>query len=598
MRLNPFRWSQRGVPLPPKVALARDKNVVAFPQQQVDATASYESRIKAIRETIDLLEADLAAMIRDVQNATSVVRQGVQASSQALATIRERNEVLVGKTRSAKDGATQLATTTEEFAASSSEILKRVHEAGKLTEKVTQAEKAAASSVDGLKASLAGINKVVGFIASIAKQTSLLALNAKIEAARAGEAGRGFAVVADEVKALAVQTEKATKEIAQKVEMLQHNAAQSIDALDQIATAIDALAPVFGAVTFSVDEQNTTTNKLARELARSATETSQFVASVADGATQIVEATAVAATHGEATDRAGQEAALTVEKLKTRFVILLRQTEFGDRRCHDRLPCDLVVTIQSRTGEIRGRTIDLSQGGMLVHTPDTKPINIGELLNTSIAGIGACRVRVVNCSHLGLHLKFIEMDDAVSEALQTKLAAIQDENKEFIDRAIESAQRIACVFEEAVSSGKLSRDALFDNQYVPIEGTNPQQFRTQFLDALEEILPPIQEHLLASDHRMIICAAVDRNGYLPVHNKTYSQPQRPEDLTWNTANSRYRRIFDDRAGLSAARYVRPYLIQHYPRDMGNGVTIIMREIAVPIRVFGKHWGGFRTTYKM
>jgi len=593
MRFSAFRWPQRDVPLPLKQELATGENVIALRQQHVDAAASYESRIEAIRETIDLLEADLAAMIRDVQHTAGEVRQGVQASSHALAAIRSRSEALAGKTRNAKDGATQLAAATEEFAVSSSEILRQVHEAGNLTEGVTQTAKAAVASVDGLKTSSAEIGKVIGLIASIAKQTSLLALNAKIEAARAGEAGRGFAVVADEVKALAAQTEKATKEIAKKVEMLQHNAAQSIDALDQIAAAIDALRPVFGAVAVSVDEQNTTTN----ELARSATETSQFVASVADGAAQIVETAAAAADHGEATDRSGQEAASTVEKLKTRFVMLLRQTEFGDRRRHDRLPCDLAVTIQSPAGEIRGPTVDLSQAGMLVRTPETEKFVKGGSFHAFIAGIGKCQVRAVNRSNLGLHLEFIEMDDVVREALLAKLAAIRDENKEFIDRAIEAAQRISQALENAASRGKLARDALFDNNYVPIEGTNPPQFRTQFLGTLEEIIPPIQEPLLASDPRMFFCVTVDRNGYLGVHNKIYSQPQRPGDLTWNTAHSRNRRIFDDRAGLSAARNVRPYLIQNYPRDMGNGITVLMREIDVPIRVLGKHWGGFRTAYK-
>jgi hypothetical protein len=136
MRFSPFRWPQRDVPLPRKKELATGQNVIALPQQHVDT--SYESRIEAIRETIDLLEADLAAMIRDVQHTAEEVRQGVQASSHALAAIRERSEALAGKTRDAKDGATQLATATEEFAASSSEILRQVHEAGNLTEGVTQ----------------------------------------------------------------------------------------------------------------------------------------------------------------------------------------------------------------------------------------------------------------------------------------------------------------------------------------------------------------------------------------------------------------------------------------------------------------------------
>jgi len=577
--------------VPSKPERAEAVVVAVAPAPAVPATADHH--IDAIRETIDLLEADLAAMIRDVQHTASAVRQGVEASARSLAAIRERSDALASESRSAKDDAVQLAASTEEFAASSREILSQVHEAGALTESAAQAVRAAAASVVGLKSSSSDIGNVTDLIASIAKQTNLLALNAKIEAARAGEAGRAFAIVADEVKALSAKTGNATKEIAHKVEMLRQDAAKSIVAIEQITAAIDALHPVFNAVSQSIGEQDATTG----DLARSASETSQFVASVADGATQIVETAVTAAASGAAADRSGQDAALTVEKLKTRFVMLLRQTEFGDRRRHDRVPCDLAVAIQSSSALVRGNTVDLSEGGVLVRAQDTNGIAIGEVARASIAGIGECPVRLVNRSHLGLHLQFVDMPEPVRDALQAKLATIRDENREFIDRSTDMAHRIAGAFEAAVSNGRLSREALFDNHYVPIEGTDPPQHRTRFLAVLEEILPPIQEPFLASDPRMIFCAAVDRNGYLGVHNTKYSQPQRPGDVTWNTANSRNRRIFDDRAGLSAARNVRPYLLQNYPREMGNGVIVLMREIDVPIRVFGKHWGGFRAAYK-
>ena len=96
---------------------------------------------------------------------------------------------------------------------------------------------------------------------------------------------------------------------------------------------------------------------------------------------------------------------------------------------------------------------------------------------------------------------------------------------------------------------------------------------------------------------MSFCVAVDRNGYTPVHNRKYSLPQRPGEVAWNTANSRNKRIFDHRAGLIAARSSRPFVIQSFARDMGGGRTVMTREVDVPIRVFGRQWGGFRTGYQ-
>ena len=299
-----------------------------------------------------------------------------------------------------------------------------------------------------------------------------------------------------------------------------------------------------------------------------------------------------------AIDRSGADAAGRAAKLQTRFVTFLRQSEIGDRRRHDRLPCDLAVILRQGGRTIRAHTVDLSQGGMLVRATEGEQLAIGTSVEADLSGLGALRARIVNRSSLGLHVEFAGLDASIERALLQRLDAIRAENKEFADRAVAAATTISLRLEEAVTSARLTRDALFDTDYVPIANTNPQQFRTRALDVLEQLLPPIQEPLLASDARMTFCAAVDRNGYLPVHNRLYSKPQKPDDPAWNLANCRNRRVFDDRAGLCASRNARPYLIQSYPRDMGNGVVVMMREIDAPIRVLGKHWGGFRTAYKI
>jgi methyl-accepting chemotaxis protein len=69
------------------------------------------------------------------------------------------------------------------------------------------------------------VDQFVDSVSRIARQTNLLALNAAIEAARAGEHGKGFAVVAEEVRALAEESGRAAKEVADTIAAVHQNIA-------------------------------------------------------------------------------------------------------------------------------------------------------------------------------------------------------------------------------------------------------------------------------------------------------------------------------------------------------------------------------------
>ena len=573
--------------LPPQRDL---QHAATEPTQGQPQTASDDS-LTTVRESLDLLEADLAKLIGEVGSAAEQVHVGIGSSSQSLAAIHNRTSDLSSLVHHANEDARKLASGAVGLAESSSAIGRQVRVAGEMSGKGTAAADEAHKSIAGLDSSSSEIGNVVGLIAKIAKQTQLLSLNATIEAARAGDAGRGFAVVASEVKALATETQKATDDIARRVGQLQRDAQAAIEALSRISSIIQDFRPVFDAIASAVEKQIATTEGLSHTAAT----TSEFIARVSASTGEIKEAAEAAARESVEVDRSGQTAAELVGKLRRNLSIFLRQTEIGDRRRSDRMPCTLVVTIR---GSERGKTVDISSGGALVQLDSRDDHAIGSILPLHIAEIGPLTAEIVNRSSLGLHLKFVQISEETRERLEGKIAAIRAEHREFIECALRAGAEISACLERLVSEGRLTIAVLFDNDYEPIPGTNPQQYRTQYLSALDEALPPIQERLLRSDERMVFAIAIDRNGYIPVHNLKYSKPQRPGDPAWNIPNSRNRRIFDDRAGLCAARSARPYLIQSYPRDMGDGLIILMKEIDVPLRVFGRHWGGFRMAYRI
>jgi methyl-accepting chemotaxis protein len=575
----------------PEPVLPASESKVQAAAPGVEAASGDGDSAKAI---LELLELELGAMIRQLERAANSVAGGAEATAATLSTIRQRTDALTSRSGAAQSTAATFSQVADKFTHSAQGIGAQVRDAGKLADQASEAAREASANVDRLRESSAAIGNVVNLIAQIARQTTLLALNSTIEAARAGEAGRGFAVVATEVKALAVQTQHATEEITKKIEALQRDAAGSVDAVHRITQSIEAIRPVFEHVNGAVVEQSATTG----EMAENAASASSFIVSVGDSASQIDSATKEAEAHGESVARAGRAVTAFAQKLKARCAVLLRQGERPERREQQKLPCSLRIEIQTPRGMIAAPVYEISMDGVLISGPDAERLAQGQSFDATLQDIGVCRIRVGDRSKAGTQARFERPGTALVEKIEDKMWSIQDDNTEAVTRAMEAATALKKIFEDGIDSGAISMEDMFDTSYVEIPGTNPVQYRTKILDWADRALPPFQEAFLARDKRMAFCAMIDTNGYLPVHNKIYSHPQRPGDVTWNTANSRNRRIFNDPAGLAAGRNQRAYLIQSYARDMGNGNTVMMREIDVPIRVKGRHWGGFRTAYKL
>ena len=232
--------------------------------------------------------------------------------------------------------------------------------------------------------------------------------------------------------------------------------------------------------------------------------------------------------------------------------------------------------------EIARRSAEVA-GAVAAFTPVVARIAAG--VEESAGAVHEARERVTALIDLGEAI----VQGAVELGAETADAAL-------IGHVRSLAAEIGKRFEEAVERGQITAQALFDRDYRALPGTEPQQFTARFTELCDRLLPQLQEPALALDPRVVFCAAVDRNGYLPTHNRRFSQPQ-GRDPVWNAANCRNRRIFDDRVGLKAGNSTAPFLLQVYRRDMGGGAFMLMKDLSAPIRVKGRHWGGLRLAYR-
>ncbi len=249
------------------------------PFKVVEYAIEITNRVRTSQEVAQIAQA-LASAAEELSSTSQ------QMSANAEETSAQANVVSAGAQQVTTNLQT-LATGTEEMTASIKEIAQNAHESAKVATGAVKLAEETNHIVTKLGGSTQEIGEVVRLITSIAQQTKLLALNATIEAARAGESGKGFAVVANEVKELARQTASATEDVSRKISIIQRDSESTVGAIAQIGEVIKQVNDRFGTISAAVEEQNATTNEMARnvnEAAKGGTEISRNISGVADAA--------------------------------------------------------------------------------------------------------------------------------------------------------------------------------------------------------------------------------------------------------------------------------------------------------------------------
>ncbi len=156
-----------------------------------------------------------------------------------------------------------VAASSEELAASVREITQQVSHSADVADVAFKEAESSNVRIADLSHAATAIGDVLSLIKGIADQTNLLALNATIEAARAGDAGRGFAVVASEVKELAAQTAKATTDISEKINEIQHATNGTVTSMGEIVRMVSNIKSISSSIASAVEEQGAATGEIA-----------------------------------------------------------------------------------------------------------------------------------------------------------------------------------------------------------------------------------------------------------------------------------------------------------------------------------------------
>lgn len=248
-------------------------------EQQRDDMLQRDQRRASIDAAIASFRQRMESLLKTVDQAADAVKKTATSLSSASGQTSHRTEGAVQASNEACEGIKTAATAADELASSISEIGRQLEQTNMVVHTAVSETQTANEEIAALAAAAQKIGDVVKLIRDVANQTNLLALNATIEAARAGEAGRGFAVVASEVKTLAVQTAKATEEIAAQISAVQASTTTAVDTIHRIATRMQEINDYASAVASSVQQQSAATGQISRNVAGAA-QSSNLIATV------------------------------------------------------------------------------------------------------------------------------------------------------------------------------------------------------------------------------------------------------------------------------------------------------------------------------
>jgi methyl-accepting chemotaxis protein len=300
--------------------LARAFNAMAERRQQAEAqlakqTEEREHTLRTVAEFVNQLASTTAEILASTTQQVAGAQEQGSAVAQTVSTIEEiaqTSDEAAGRARAVSESARH----AEEVGKSGR---RAVEEAIASMGSVREQVESIATRILALAEQAQAIGDIITTVNDISEQTHMLALNASIEASRAGEHGRGFAVVAAEVKALADQSKKATSQVRQILGQIQKATQGAVMTTEEgtksvvLATRVVTQA---GAHIQTLSELLSQASITAAQISASANQQATGINQIRQAMRDVNQATQQSLTSTRATERAVQDLNAMGQKLK------------------------------------------------------------------------------------------------------------------------------------------------------------------------------------------------------------------------------------------------------------------------------------------
>jgi methyl-accepting chemotaxis protein len=175
-------------------------------------------------------------------------------------------------------------------------------------------------------------------------------------------------------------------------------------------------------------------------------------------------------------------------------------------------------------------------------------------------------------------------------------ADLSPNDRQIVDMAMGFNEELTDAITAALESGELTREAVFDQDYQVIEGSDPVRYRTRFSDFAETKLRPIINRAHSGHSSCLAAVFSDKNGFMPTHIDKFARTP-IGDRTHDDQFCRNGRMLLDQADKMALESNAPYRMSVFRQPFSHaGDYKVVRCAYVPLIIAGERWGDFKYAY--